>query len=102
MLLEIFAGFQRVHVLIDGVQRGVLQIKVQCGMHHQPSQADVFFLQNGVRQGRLILHFRNLVFVFQQAKDDIAHFFGFLRVFDGGKIIWAVNNAGQGGAFRQG
>lgn len=96
-------------------------------MHHQPSQADVFFLQNGVqlpahethgviflrpglgrpggdrlRQGRLILHFRNLAFVFQQAKDNIAHFFCFLRMFDGGKIIWAVNNAGQGGAFRQG
>ena len=127
VLLEILAGFQRVHVLIDGIQRGVLQIKVQCGMHHQSSQADVFFLQNGVqlpahethgviflrpglgrpgddrlRQGRLILHFRNLAFVFQQAKDNIAHFFCFLRMFDGGKIIWAVNNAGQGGAFRQG
>ena len=30
------------------------------------------------------------------------YFFGFLRVFGGGKIIRAVNDAGQRGAFRQG
>lgn len=99
MLLEILARFQRFHMLVDGVQRGVLQIQVQRGVDHQTAQADVFFFQNGVqfpahkvhgvillrpglgspgddgfRQGRLILHLRDLALVFQQSQDDVAHF----------------------------
>lgn len=96
-------------------------------MDHEASQADVFLFQNGVqlpahevhgvvflgpglrrmrhdgfRESGGVLHLRDLAGVFQQPEHDVPDFSGFFRVLEGGKIIRAVDDACQRGAFRKG
>ena len=57
---------------------------------------------DGFRESGGVLHLRDLAGVFQQPEHDVPDFSGFFRVLEGGKIIRAVDDACQRGAFRKG